>query len=594
MSGVALVVVALFRMLKDVAPQRVTDPEPVLSNFDGSSSFSSPDEIFQPAKLSAVPLSSVLSSEAEPLPFIGHIKNTHVLSALALSISNCTGRNIAIPGSPFFIEECAQPSRVEYCFPQQNVEDDSSKSHCERVAHLVLRLYHHGEEKAEADRVLSFDDVTSKWIKKVAGPLNIFAIGFVDGKFGWSFGGFSIYRRTLNDYVVMFPLPLLPLPARSGAQAEGDSKHLGSTKASAVRVRLRIKCVQRAFEGIDEVAPTTRRTWSQYVVPKDAVAKVMAVDLQLSALRLHLRRPNLLQAWRNSEDKTETASTEQSARKSTTGIFPSLSHLRGGTMRYLPLTWAGNKVNIDDDDGGLSSVAANERCISGKTLLVTGDSQSRSLFWAIRESLQKGFTQSAAPLNKPGSEPQHRDAASVGKITHAYFELRSVRLRYVWDSYLANISRSMIFEESTMAETDVIVVGMGAHAASWGQWTLRKYHSEMVRIARTLCGRLPGPSSSGSPGSNSHGRVVVWYGAPAWPKHKSVENFRATNLRLGAFNAIAEQVLRSVCSLSSVKLRFVDFFHMTYSVPQLSKDGAHYDKSIVAPTVAAAVAAASC
>jgi hypothetical protein len=204
------------------------------------------------------------------------------------------------------------------------------------------------------------------------------------------------------------------------------------------------------------------------------------------------------------------------------------------------------------------------------------------------------------------------DSLETVKITHGIIDARRIQVRFEWDSYLENISRSVIFpardssdgiREATKSDhmnsgegfADVVIAGMGAHAASWGQYSLAKYRREMVRIGEMVCKGPFATSLVPSDVGRLKKRAVVWYGSPAWPRHKkAVENFRATNLRLSAFNSIAQRTLIEQCEHSHVQLRLVDFFHMTYGVPHLSKDGAHYDKSIVAPTIAASLAAALC
>ena len=91
-------------------------------------------------------------------------------------------------------------------------------------------------------------------------------------------------------------------------------------------------------------------------------------------------------------------------------------------------------------------------------------------------------------------------------------------------------------------------------------------HRHMLGVAEVLCRRKG---------------ETVWFGSPAWPKGKpaSVDNFRVTNARLGIFNRIARDAL-SMCT----RIRHLDFFQISLGQLKLSKDGAHYDKSVVMPT----------
>ena len=435
---------------------------------------------------------------AEPLPFVGYIVDVELLAAVAISVIDCSEKNLS-SSTDFEVNECSQPASMEYC--------TISPLTCHMTAHVVLRVRQRGEVVSEA-RSVSRDRHTELWMKEVAGPLNIYAVATLDGQ--WIVTGYSVYRPTLGDYIVFFPAPF---------------------KLAPVQLRLRLKIVQRDFDGIDEIAPTTRRTSSQYVVPKDATA--MFRHPQLSSVRLNLRRSSFLYGWKIN------GSADQKWDK-----------LRGGRMRYECMT---SNVPLTDVS-----------CMKGLSVVITGDSQSRSLFWALRDALL------AANVSSEGRASYDESGA---KIKRAEIVGQGVRARYIWDNYLENIS-------SSIAGADVIVLGMGAHAASWGQWTVKRFTSEMNRVAQIVCS------------DRSLARRVIWYGAPAWPKHKTAANFRATNLRLGVFNGIGQDVLTRTCTQHT--LRLVDFFHQTYSVLHLSKDGAHFDKSVIAPTMAHSIALAAC
>ena len=330
-------------------------------------------------------------------------------------------------------------------------------------------------------------------------------------------------------------------------------------------------------------------------------------------------------------------------------------------------------------------------------ILVSGDSQSRSVYWALDNYLWtvlnhnhlRGSSQTAFQEKKPPPKGSNRD----GVAPPLSYELRDakgekikeassssteegfdVKLYYKWDSYLDQIAQNS-------AEADVVIAGYGSHPASWGQWTFERFGKETrERVAPVLCHN-----------SALEGKAVVWYGCPAWPKPKLVENFRATNQRLGLFNGIAARIIHEECvkqgdlrsttttiqkrqniqmkandvaasagvprtpgtprrcdinhsssssmlldngggaamddtdgaawslpppalglrmmeggddedepssvpnsSSSSSFVSFVDFFAMTAPMLKLSKDGSHYDGSIVAPMLAHEILLAIC
>ena len=152
---------------------------------------------------------------------------------------------------------------------------------------------------------------------------------------------------------------------------------------------------------------------------------------------------------------------------------------------------------------------------------------------------------------------------------------------YKWDNYLSDL-------ENLTAAADVVVAGFGAHPASWGQWSYGRFHAEARRVADVLCRR-------------SRAKPVLFYGAPAWPKAKLVENFRATNARLAAFNGLSVAALQAACEAQRAAQRrdaaaaagerraavpLVNSFGLSSGNLKLSKDDAHYDGSFVVAELA--------
>jgi hypothetical protein len=254
-------------------------------------------------------------------------------------------------------------------------------------------------------------------------------------------------------------------------------------------------------------------------------------------------------------------------------------------------------------------------------LFVTGDSQSRSVMWALKNYLQTAEARddatpaaTGATLVTDAADSFAARAADGGKIRAADESLLrgEWRVSYRWDSYLDALQAAGAANASALPDAtdaiapDVLVAGYGSHPASWGQWSFRTFAARTRRIAAALCAAA------------ARGTPVVWYGAPAWPKPKLVDNFRATNQRLALFNGIALAALEAECAAARPAavdvelirpggsdtsaqagggrrvLRVVDFFGMTSSVMKLSKDGSHYDGTVVAPTLAHAIFSSLC
>eukprot|EP00754_Rhynchopus_humris_P007046 Rhum_TRINITY_DN13311_c0_g1::Rhum_TRINITY_DN13311_c0_g1_i3::g.58965::m.58965 len=178
---------------------------------------------------------------------------------------------------------------------------------------------------------------------------------------------------------------------------------------------------------------------------------------------------------------------------------------------------------------------------------VVGDSQARSVYHALKGLL----AQEDASWDVVRRKVANASTAVAGG---------DISLKYTADMFLEDL-KSIVLDH-------VLFIGFGAHPASWGQWTFQKMKDHMSKVADALCERK-GPT--------------VWFGAPAWPKAKSasVANWRVTNPRLGIFNRLAEAAIRHR-NCSGVQI--VDAFSMSLPQLKLSRDGAHYDKTVVMGT----------
>lgn len=259
-------------------------------------------------------------------------------------------------------------------------------------------------------------------------------------------------------------------------------------------------------------------------------------------------------------------------------------------------------------------------------LFISGDSQSRSVHWAVGNYLatvtefgddgagafgvvrQDGGVSQRQQEASAAYRQQQRGGQDEGKLSFeergadgkkirfaesTYFvqegsQAPLVHTYYKWDSYLDDLA-------TNAAAADVVIAGFGSHPASWGQWSYQKFVERSNAVARTLCREAV-----------TKGKPVIYYGCPSWPKPKLVENFRATNMRLGIFNALAVAAIERECKAQmaaspkysnvdvaalsiadeAFPVQFVDFFELSQGMLKHSKDGSHYDGTIVAATLA--------
>jgi hypothetical protein len=187
---------------------------------------------------------------------------------------------------------------------------------------------------------------------------------------------------------------------------------------------------------------------------------------------------------------------------------------------------------------------------------------------------------------------------------------------FLWDPYLEALRNEPSRRQYIIAAGfDVLVFGLGAWPASFGQWSMGKFHMAMRQVAATLVklerardeeeeeeaarSGAPPPSAPPLP------FLSIWAGSPAWPKPRKMPGFRITNYRLGVFNTIGEQVLllhrdeedpqyshrrrshnhaktpTGNSSNNSKRLR-LDWYQPSFPMLHLHRgDGMHYDGSVV-------------
>jgi hypothetical protein len=262
---------------------------------------------------------------------------------------------------------------------------------------------------------------------------------------------------------------------------------------------------------------------------------------------------------------------------------------------------------------GASAAAAEGRPLQ---LFITGDSQSRSVYWGFlsyfrsvdaygdapeflttfsatmegRVAQRAAVAAAEARRAKKGAADDdvlsfNQRGADGGKVKRgdaSFFERPGgggaplVDVYYRWDSYLDDLA-------ANAAKADIVVAGFGSHPASWGQWTFQMFLDRAERIAAVLCRH-----------ATALRKPVVYYGCPAWPKAKLVDNFRATNQRLGVFNGLASHAIARRCPVrrgnataptAGGAVALADFYGISTGMLRRSKDGAHFDGTVVMPTL---------
>ncbi|CUG88918.1 membrane-associated protein, putative [Bodo saltans] len=281
-------------------------------------------------------------------------------------------------------------------------------------------------------------------------------------------------------------------------------------------------------------------------------------------------------------------------------------HLAG--LKGYPLVFGRTTNNDDHDDDGAAAKLVSPSAAPSSRWMITGDSQSRSMYRALRNEMTR--RQQQLPQVPQGINSSDGDGGGKLRVADSTFSTASVSYR--WDNYLDNLtttlSEAVRWPDDTTTTTTkkdlkpapqlvVAAVGMGSHPASWGQYTFLQYQQAAQRVALELFTFACSPRRSDRR-QRQQKRIVVWYGAPAWPKPKSVDKFRITNSRLGLFNYAALSALHALKidkkeNISAAQKtrgdddrlcsswHHLDFYAMTLPVLKWSKDGAHFDKSMV-------------
>jgi hypothetical protein len=262
--------------------------------------------------------------------------------------------------------------------------------------------------------------------------------------------------------------------------------------------------------------------------------------------------------------------------------------------------------------------------------------------WAVSNYIQTAVMAESNEGGGSGGDLERRQSEKVNSAD-SFLLNGAVDVYYRWDVCLANLTldRLMVGRKRSNEETaaegkprasqgstesapsvadDVVIAGYGSHPASWAQWTFETFYNESTRIATALCTaaavEMDARNRSSDRSRRRRRREFIWYGAPAWPKPKLVDNFRATNLRLGLFNSIAVAALQRECTVrrgvplhylgpsssppphdaSSIAttgtrtrpfaVHVLDLYALATPVLKHSKDGSHFDGTNVVATLA--------
>jgi hypothetical protein len=444
--------------------------------------------------------------------------------------------------------------------------------------------------------------------------------------------GFSVYNKMSSQYLLFAPVVVgsvqraqQHVSARSTASSSSSSTPLSSWWATqpdlyqrllsgtaTMELAFNVKIQREAFWAVNEAHHRVGGRTNVYVVDKGHTVAVP---------------PSMWKRWLGDWGGDDSKAMLGGSLSSPTAV--EFSGLRRGAVsgtftgwwqqHILPEDFGAERRHLASLKGFPLVFGAHADRIAGATSeltttpstgwMITGDSQSRSMYRALRNDLTRRQQDvgHGGPEAASTAPSLHSDGDVGGKILAADKSFTASSVSYRWDNYLENVTATLA-EASHWPPADastargnnkkrrktntaprgpelvVAAVGMGSHPASWGQYTLLQYQQASQRVSDELI-RFACASSS-----TSQQRNIVWYGAPAWPKPKPVDKFRITNSRLGLFNYAALSALDNAMSIlargassssSTCVIRHLDFFAMTLPVLKWSKDGSHFDKTMV-------------
>jgi hypothetical protein len=313
------------------------------------------------------------------------------------------------------------------------------------------------------------------------------------------------------------------------------------------------------YRGLDEMHETVSKfnkdqlPSQSFMCAADSVRKEVVVDNSLASAVV-CTTPQPL-AWVPVEDVGQQASLARQA-------------FNGAGLRYFP--WRAKEMRLSagacamcryslqpDLAQGRCTRAAGKRAMR---VLLTGDSHPRTVF---RHFESMAYNRIALLAKGGNLSAPSRSKATETTTTFA----AAVHADFWWDPYL----ESFTTREELLLSYDVVLFGFGMWPASFGQWTYEAYAQRIVEIAamvrrlQTLAAARQRPVP-----------VLLFAGAPAFPRPRKMPGFRITNARVGAFNSLGRR------RLAEVGVPYLDLFAMTHPVPHYHRgDHMHYDHSVV-------------
>ena len=183
-------------------------------------------------------------------------------------------------------------------------------------------------------------------------------------------------------------------------------------------------------------------------------------------------------------------------------------------------------------------------------------------------TIQLGHRTAAVPVVRSAT-PQRTTRSAAASRDH-------FSIRFAWDPYLDQVNRTLsdivasmvvrpvkglpsatspfpspssltqVFESNNQKLAApspppghaVVVLGIGAWAASFGQWTFRHYADRVRQVADAAELAMTRASLV-----TNFSLRIIWLGPPAWPRPRKMRGSRITNYRLGVFSHIGEAVM---------------------------------------------------
>eukprot|EP01064_Diplonema_japonicum_P019575 TRINITY_DN2831_c0_g1_i1.p1 TRINITY_DN2831_c0_g1~~TRINITY_DN2831_c0_g1_i1.p1 ORF type:complete len:548 (+),score=71.09 TRINITY_DN2831_c0_g1_i1:66-1646(+) len=213
----------------------------------------------------------------------------------------------------------------------------------------------------------------------------------------------------------------------------------------------------------------------------------------------------------------------------------------------------------------------NVKDLPRKSILVTGDSQLRSIYFGLVNFLQGNGLGCVRNISTPQHMNQYLFASGEQCVENVKGKQKAtlrngeVSLHFLDDPYLDKVHKNG-------RHYSAVVGGFGQHPASRKHWPFKRFNTTMADRAVQVNSLL------------TEGKTFVWVTSPKYPDTKKgypvgVKDWR-TDPRLIVFNSAAKSHLAPLLREHD-RLRLVDTFPLTQLMGHTSSDQAHYNNFVL-------------